>query len=407
MRGAQEKADQLRAIASGVPESKLLSTANQMDVGAAARSKSFLDGGKGNASTALGRATANAPAINTKLDVNRPNAQQDAAILASPAPVAAGRAANQTGGPIDYNAIAERRKAAGEIAPAQQAGNALARATTTTPAVATTGGIGKTLAADGGQYKGALDAAAGGASNLGANGYGTGSVRFAKAGEERQGPSQVTENGVIGQAPAAYDPEQARAQLAVRHPAIFKAGSPENAAFDAHVKGLIAKGLTPEQAMQDAHKNADMIVGRVVAADAATTAPNRAMADAANPVPVTSPGIEQPRDTFPQPPPSPALLAGQNAASKIVGGIKAVGSALDRSVIAPVENFTRGAGNYVRGLVGNTTPLPEYKPMAGPSVAPPAQVAGQNRAQMDAETAPPAPPVVADAKKKKNAFDNL
>lgn len=306
------------------------------------------------------------------LNVNTPNAQQDAAILASPAPVAPGRAANQTGGPIDYNAIAARRAQAGGVTP-----------NPTQPPSST----GRTLTAAQG------DAALGPVT--GANGYGTGSVRFAKAGEERQGPSQVTENGVIGQAPAAYDPEAARRALYAKHPAIFKAGTPENLAFDAHAKQF---------GLEDAHKNADMIVGRIATANAAATNPNRAMADAANPMPTVKPEpIARVRDTFPTQP-SPAMDAGRRVAGSIVGAAKSVGGAIDRNIISPVENFTRGAGNFVRGLVGNKTPLPAYQPSVDPTATPPSQVAPStvpNPVVPPAQSPPVAETVDQDKLKKK------
>lgn len=53
----------------------------------------------------------------TNTNVNRPNVLQAGAVLASPPPVAIPNAGNQTGNPIDYNAIAGLRQWAGKQSP--------------------------------------------------------------------------------------------------------------------------------------------------------------------------------------------------------------------------------------------------------------------------------------------------
>lgn len=95
---------------------------------------------------------------------------------------------------------------------------------------------------------------------VGANGFGTGSVRFAGK-NEKAGPSQVTDTGIVGQSPApAFDEVAARTALYKTHPELWQEGSPQNIAFNNHIKAQLAKGLAPEAALQSAHENAGQIL---------------------------------------------------------------------------------------------------------------------------------------------------
>lgn len=416
MRAAQEQADKLRSIASGVPESKLLSTAKQMDVGAAARSADFLKGGRGNASMALNRATANVPSIMSNLNVNRPSAQVAGAVAASPvsmtpapsrfvaptplsgpggnratdaAELAANLAQTQPGG------LAAARQPA--VAPAQRAGNALARATSTVPPVATAPGIGRTLAADGGAYKGALDAVAANP-NLGANGYGTGSVRMAKAGEVASPlvAGSMDPNGTGPQrASTAFDPEVARAALFAKHPAIFQAGTDENAQFDAHAK---------QYGLESAHQNADSIVASVNASRNATAAKDEANRPVSptNPSDANTAAVNAALNTPPvAPPQSVAAQAGQRAGSAISSIVGRAGRAIDRGIVAPVANTVAAGVDAVKGLFSPSqpiTPTARYTPSPEPTPYTVSQPLSPNPGDAS-------PPMVAE--KKKKTWDNL
>ncbi len=212
--------------------------------------------------------------------------------------------------------------------------------------------------------------------------HGVVSSRTAKAGEALP-PAVTTADGVSRAAPPNAD--QQRAALFAKHPAIFKAGTPENLAFVAHAQ---------QHGLEAAHANADSIVGQIAAAKPENQAPNRAMADAsaAGNVPAAPTGPEMPRDTFPTAPPAlptQANRVGHAVAGGIKGAVSGVLGDIDRGIVSPVQNFVRGGIDVAKGLVGNTTPTPRYRPMQertpNPTATPPAQIASRPTPQVGPE----------------------
>lgn len=276
------------------------------------------------------------------LNVNTPDAQQNAAILASPPPVTPSRAANQTGNAIDQNAIAARRQMASPVASAQPAAPA----------------GGRTISNDAG-------VAAGLTPLVGPNGFGTGSVRTAQKGEALT-PATTTADGVQRAAP--FDAEAARAALYAKHPAIFNRDehgneinpTPENAAFQAHVNDQIKKGMTPEAALQSGHDNADSIVARVnqLQNKGDQTALNPSMgkngitlnADTAIPSGLRTDNTQLP------PPPSAATTAGR-AVGNALGTAGQVGSSLANAPRTAANALDRGISDFASGVTGQTQDL--------------------------------------------------
>lgn len=111
--------------------------------------------------------------------------------------------------------------------------------------------------------------------------YGSGSVAYAPKGStptaatpvfdtsyDKSAAGRQVQTGVARTAdPNEYNPDTARANLFAAYPEVFKAGTPQNAAFVAHAK---------EFGLQSAHQNASSILDPIYQANAAVNRPAQA-----------------------------------------------------------------------------------------------------------------------------------
>lgn len=387
---ARYKGDRLRAIAGGAPESSLPPATHGMDLVSANQRLSSATGGRGAApmdapvfkDNGLDRATqagASVAGSRAPLDVNTPGTLQRAAKAASPAPF------QSTGAPLKlppqgstpHSADADLARNLAMTQPGgldqfrQPATGPLARAAAAPAAPPQSNGIGKVVP------QAQSDALLGKVE--GPNGYGTGSVRFAKAGEERAGPSQMTENGVIGQAPAVQKSlAEMRNELYKTHPEIWTPGSPENQAFLAHHAKFGA---------QSAYENAPALMATLKPGGTASGAtgqtakndlPNSDQAERDARIAATSAAAQPPL------PPGalvdPRSVLGQvvhpaDTAKRLVGdagdAIKSAGrKALEYAGVTPegVSTIKGGLDKFAHSLL----PRPA---LTNPTATPPAQVA--------------------------------
>ena len=203
------------------------------------------------------------------LNMNTPNAAAAGATAASPLPVTPAATRFTAPTPLTGpggNATTDAAALAANLAQTQPGGLRSANGARVSPNVTPSptappaqAGVGKVISSAQGVAQG-LDPL------TGPNGYGSGGVRYVKPGEQRQGPSQVTADGVVGAGSVApFNHEAARTALHDSWPEVFTAGSPANLAFVKHVKDQQAAGMTPGQALQHAHENADSILAPTLA----------------------------------------------------------------------------------------------------------------------------------------------
>lgn len=193
--------------------------------------------------------------------------------------------------------------------------------------------------------------------------YGQVSSRAPASGETFR--PEASANGVSN---AAISSTQRNLELQKRHPNIFVAGTPENAAFVAHAND-------PKLGLKSAYANVDKIMEGVASQTNMAKAPlsGQSPATARNDINDTSTEAQAGRDarfaksqaeTAASLPRTPAQQVAGNIRNKL--GAAAVGAvgAVDRNVVAPAANFVSGAVDFAKGLVKpGAAPTARYEPI--------------------------------------------
>lgn len=175
----------------------------------------------------------------------------------------------------------------------------------------------------------------------GANGYGTGSVRYAKAGET-QSPliaGSMDPNGTGPQHAGAFDHEAARADLFKRHPNIFTAGTPENQAFAAHAQ---------KYGLQAAHQNADALMATLNPSQGGPTAANVKNDIGGAPTPDALAAHDA---TMAASQPSLPVQAGR-AAANAGGAIANIGNAVANAPRTAANALDKAISGFATGVTG-------------------------------------------------------